>query len=161
VVVCHAASEDRYLRKIESTARHAQWWDPRTRLAFIFWELRTIFAAVRNDGQSDWKAMVIIVVFEILAIVGLTDAAAVYLGPHGCAADKRRWFISIVAPLVSSPNMILRRSPEPLVRNPHHRLVFTHQRLLSPLLQGRRQILRRCCRTSKLTVRRLAPLAHK
>jgi hypothetical protein len=61
-------------------ARRAQWWDPRTWLAFMFWELRTMFAAIRNDGQDDWKAMVIIVVFEIAVMFALTDGAAVYLG---------------------------------------------------------------------------------
>lgn len=61
-------------------ARRAQWWDPRTWLAFMFWELRTIFAAIRNDDLSDWKATVVIVLVEICAIIGLTDAAAVYLG---------------------------------------------------------------------------------
>jgi hypothetical protein len=46
----------------------------------MFWELRTMFAAIRNDGQSDWKAMAIIVVFEIAVMFALTDAAAAYLG---------------------------------------------------------------------------------
>ncbi len=58
----------------------ARWWDPRTWLAFMFWELRTIFAAFSDDDLSDWKATAVIVVFEIVAIVGLTNAAAVYLG---------------------------------------------------------------------------------
>jgi hypothetical protein len=60
-------------------ARRAQWWDPRTWLAFMFWELRSIFATF-DDGLSDWKAAVSIIIFEIFAIVGLTNAAAVYLG---------------------------------------------------------------------------------
>ena len=80
VFVFHAAGKGRHLRKLDGIARCAHWWNPPTWLAFIFWELRTIFAAVGNDGQSDWKATVIIVVFEILAVFGLTDAASVYLG---------------------------------------------------------------------------------
>jgi hypothetical protein len=67
-------------KRIGMAMRTARWWDPRTWLAFMFWELRTMFAAVRDDGQSDWKAMIIIVIFEILAMFALTDAAAVYLG---------------------------------------------------------------------------------
>lgn len=61
-------------------ARRAQWWDPRTWLAFMFWELRTIFAAIRDDGWSDWKAAVVITVVEILGVGALTDAVSVYLG---------------------------------------------------------------------------------
>ncbi len=61
-------------------ARLAQWWDPRTWLAFMFWELRTIARTISDDGLSDWKATGTIVIFEILAIVGLTNATAVYLG---------------------------------------------------------------------------------
>jgi hypothetical protein len=60
--------------------RRAHWWDPRTWLAFIYWELRTVSAVISSDGLSDWKAITLIVVFEILAIVGLTNGAAVYLG---------------------------------------------------------------------------------
>ena len=61
-------------------AQCAHWWDPRTWIAFAFWELRTIFAAIRDDGLSEWKATVVIVVAEIFTIVGLTNAVAVYLG---------------------------------------------------------------------------------
>jgi hypothetical protein len=64
----------------EMKARRAHWWDPRTWLAFMFWELRMICAALYGDGMSDWTATVFIAIFEFLAIVGLTDAAAVYLG---------------------------------------------------------------------------------
>lgn len=60
--------------------QRARWWDPRTWFAFAFWELRTIFAAIRDDGWSDWKATVVIIVVEILGIVALTGAASVYLG---------------------------------------------------------------------------------
>ena len=75
-------------------ARLAQWWDPRTWLAFMFWELRTIARAISDDGLSDWKATGTIVIFEILAIVGLTDATAVYLGHR--LIDKGSPFIFLV-----------------------------------------------------------------
>ena len=75
-------------------ARHAHWWDPRTWLAFMYWELRTISAAISSDGLSDWKAVATIVVFEILVIVGLTNAAAVYLGHR--LIDKGSPFIFLV-----------------------------------------------------------------
>jgi hypothetical protein len=39
-----------------------------------------IARAVGDDGLSDWKATGTIVIFEILAIDGLTDATSVYLG---------------------------------------------------------------------------------
>lgn len=94
MVVCGAAGKGGCLRKIESLARGAHWWDPRTWLGFMFWELRTMFAAVRNDGQSDWKATVIIVVFEILAIFGLTDAVSVSLGHR--IIDKGSPFLYLV-----------------------------------------------------------------
>jgi hypothetical protein len=61
----------------------------------MFWELRTIFAAISADGLSDWKATAVIVVFEILAIVGLTNATAVYLGRRLIA--KGSPFIFLVA----------------------------------------------------------------
>jgi hypothetical protein len=63
--------------KAPDLAKSAHWWDPRTWLAFMFWELRLIFEAFAKDGLSDWKATAVIAVFEILAIVGLTNAAAV------------------------------------------------------------------------------------
>lgn len=83
-------------------ARLAQWWDPRTWLAFMFWELRTIFAAISSDDLSDWKATAVIVVFEILAIVGLTDATAVYLGRR--LIDNGSPFIFLVAFAVAAIN---------------------------------------------------------
>jgi hypothetical protein len=46
----------------------------------MFWELRTIAKSLSDDGLSDWKATGTIVIFEILAIVGLTNATAVFLG---------------------------------------------------------------------------------
>lgn len=75
--------------------RTARWWDPRTWLAFMFWELRTIAEAVSDDGLSDWKATGTIVIFEILAIVGLTDATSVYLGRR--LIDKGSSFVILVA----------------------------------------------------------------
>ncbi len=89
--------------------RTARWWDPRTWLAFMFWELRTIFAAISDDRLSDWKATVIIIVFEILAIVGLTDATAVYVGRR--LIDKGSPFIFLVGfavALVNTPTLIWR-----------------------------------------------------
>jgi hypothetical protein len=83
-------------------AFRARWWDPRTWLAFMFWELRTIARAISSDGLSDWKATGIIVVFEILAIVGLTDAAAVYLGRR--LIDKGSPFVFVVAFAVAIVN---------------------------------------------------------
>ena len=85
---------NRYVEAVMK-ARLAQWWDPRTWLAFMFWELRTIAGAVSNDGLSDWKATATIVIFEILAIVGLTDATSVYLGRR--LIDKGSPFVYLVA----------------------------------------------------------------
>jgi len=82
--------------------RTAQWWDPRTWLAFMFWELRTIFAAISSDGLSDWKAIAVIVVFEIIAIVGLTNSAAVYLGRR--LIDKGSPFIFLVGFAIAAVN---------------------------------------------------------
>ncbi len=73
----------------------------------MFWELRTIFAAISDDGLSDWKAAVIIIVFEILAIVGLTNATAVYLGRK--LIEKGSPFIFIVGfavALVNTPALV-------------------------------------------------------
>src|ERR1039457_2542589 len=100
------ASSGRYA-KADMKTRRAQWWDPRTWLAFMFWELRTIFAAISDDGWSDWKAGVVIVVVEILTIVGLTNAAAVYLGRR--LIDKGSPFIFLVAfavALVNTPALL-------------------------------------------------------
>jgi hypothetical protein len=76
-------------------ALRARWWDPRTWLAFMFWELRTIARAISDDGLSEWKATGTIVIFEVLAIVGLTNAAAVYLGRR--LIDRGSPFIFLVA----------------------------------------------------------------
>lgn len=87
--------------------RSARWWDPRTWLAFMFWELRTIFAAISNDSLSEWKAAVSIVVFEIVAIVGLTNATAVYLGRR--LIQKGSPFIFLVGfavAIVNTPALI-------------------------------------------------------
>jgi hypothetical protein len=53
-----------------------------------------MFGAISDDGLSDWKATAVIVVFEFLAIVGLTEAAAVYLGRR--LIDKGSPFIFLV-----------------------------------------------------------------
>lgn len=63
-----------YAEAVMKTSR-TRWWDPRTWLAFMFWELRTIAGAISDDGLADWKATGTIVIFEILAVVGLADAA--------------------------------------------------------------------------------------
>jgi hypothetical protein len=68
------------VRHLMTDAPRLHWLDPRTWLAFMFWELRTIAAVVSGEDLADWKAVGVIVVFEILAVVGLTNAAAVYLG---------------------------------------------------------------------------------
>jgi hypothetical protein len=71
-----------------------------------------MFAAVRNDGQSDWKAMVIIVVFEILAMFALTDAAAVYLRYR--FIDKGSPFTFLVGFAIAIAN-----TPAILGKHPH------------------------------------------
>ena len=88
----------------------ARWWDPRTWLAFMFWELRTIARAISDDGLADWKATGTIVIFEILAIVGLTNAAAVYLGRR--LIDKGSPFIFLVGfavAIVNTPAILGKR----------------------------------------------------
>ena len=87
--------------------RTAPWWDPRTWMAFMFWELQKIFAAISGDGLSEWKAAVSIAIFEILAIVGLTNATAVYLGRR--LIDKGSPFIFLVVfavGLINTPAMM-------------------------------------------------------
>ena len=91
-------------------APRARWWDPRTWLAFMFWELRTIARAISDDGLADWKATGTIVIFEILAIVGLTNAAAVYLGRR--LIDKGSPFIFLVGfavAIVNTPAILGKR----------------------------------------------------
>jgi len=85
--------------------RTAQWWDPRTWFAFLFWELRTIFAAFGNDDSSEWKAAVVIIVFEILVLVGLTNAIAVHLGRR--LMTKGSPFIFLVGFAVATVNIPL------------------------------------------------------
>jgi hypothetical protein len=58
--------------------RAARWWDPRTWLAFAFWELRTIFKGYSGDGLADWKATGVIMVVETLGLGAITSAWAVY-----------------------------------------------------------------------------------
>jgi len=60
--------------------QRAQWWDPRTWMAFAYWELKTIFAAISDDGWSDWKATTILLALELLAMAALTDAVSVIRG---------------------------------------------------------------------------------
>jgi uncharacterized membrane protein YhaH (DUF805 family) len=101
--------ERQYARPVMKAPR-ARWWDPRTWLAFMFWELRTIARAISDDGLSDWKATGTIVIFEILAIVGLTNAAAVYLGRR--LIDKGSPFIFLVAfavAIVNTPAILGKR----------------------------------------------------
>ena len=83
--------------------RTARWWDPRTWLAFMFWELRTIARAISDDGLSDWKATGTIAIFEFLAIFGLTNATAVYLGRR--LVDKGSPFVFLVAFAVALINI--------------------------------------------------------
>jgi uncharacterized membrane protein YhaH (DUF805 family) len=76
----------------------------------MFWELRTIARAISDDGLADWKATGTIVIFEILAIVGLTNAAAVYLGRR--LIDKGSPFIFLVAfavAIVNTPAILGKR----------------------------------------------------
>jgi hypothetical protein len=61
-------------------ARQVHWWNPRTWLAFAFWELQTMFAAMSNDGLSGWKAAVVIATAEFLAIFAVADAVSVRVG---------------------------------------------------------------------------------
>ena len=56
----------------------AQWWDPRTWLAFAFWELRTILKGYQGDDLADWSATGFLIVVEILGLGALTSAWAVY-----------------------------------------------------------------------------------
>ena len=101
--------ERQYARAVMKAPR-ARWWDPRTWLAFMFWELRTIARAISDDGLGDWKATGTIVIFEILAIVGLTNAAAVYLGRR--LIDKGSPFIFLVAfavAIVNTPAILDKR----------------------------------------------------
>jgi len=101
--------ERQYARAVMKAPR-ARWWDPRTWLAFMFWELRTIARAISDDGLADWKATGTIVIFEILAIVGLTNAAAVYLGRR--LIDKGSPFIFLVSfavAIVNTPAILGKR----------------------------------------------------
>jgi hypothetical protein len=72
--------------------RTARWWDPRTWMAFMFWELRRIFAAISGDAWSEWKAAV---------------STAVYLGRR--LIDKGSPFIFLVVfavGLINTPTMM-------------------------------------------------------
>jgi hypothetical protein len=76
-------------------------------MAFMFWELQRIFAAIGGDVLSEWKAAVSIAIFEILAIVGLTNATAVYLGRR--LIDQGSPFIFLVVfgvGLINAPAMM-------------------------------------------------------
>lgn len=87
--------------------RTAQWWDPRTWLTFMVWQWRTIFAAIYNDGWSDWKATVVVASFEFLAIVGLTNAVSVYFSWR--LTDKLRSFdflVGFAIALVNTPALL-------------------------------------------------------
>lgn len=59
-------------------AQRAQWWDPRTWLAFAFWELRTILKGYQGDDLADWSATGFLIVVEILGLGALSSAWAVY-----------------------------------------------------------------------------------
>jgi ABC-type transport system involved in cytochrome c biogenesis permease subunit len=59
-------------------AQPAQWWDPRTWLAFAFWELRTILKGYQGDDLADWSATGFLIVVEILGLGALSSALAVY-----------------------------------------------------------------------------------
>jgi hypothetical protein len=69
----------------------------------MFWELRAIARAVSDDGLADWKATGTVIIFEILSIVGLTNATAVYLGRR--LIDKGSPFIFLVAFAVALINI--------------------------------------------------------
>jgi hypothetical protein len=59
-------------------ARGAKWWDPRTWLAFAFWELRTILKGYQGEEMADWSATGFLIVVEILALGALSSAWSVY-----------------------------------------------------------------------------------
>ena len=59
-------------------AQRAQWWDPRTWLAFAFWELCTILKGYQGEDLADWSATGFLIVVEILGIGALSSAWAVY-----------------------------------------------------------------------------------
>jgi uncharacterized membrane protein YidH (DUF202 family) len=58
--------------------RFAHWWDPRTWLAFAFWELRTILKGYQGDDMADWSATGFLIVVEILGLGALSSAWSVY-----------------------------------------------------------------------------------
>ena len=72
-------------------------------MAFAFWELRTIFAAIRDDGWSDWKATLVIIALEILGIGTLPDAISVYMGHR--IIDESIPLLFIVALVVALLNI--------------------------------------------------------
>jgi hypothetical protein len=59
-------------------AQRAKWWDPRTWLAFAFWELRTILKGYQGDDLADWSATGFLIVVEILGLGALSSAWSVY-----------------------------------------------------------------------------------
>lgn len=93
-------------RRIHEVAR---WWDPRTWLAFIYWGLRTVFTgfSLSGDDLASWKAVTAIMIFEFFAMVGVTNAAAVFLGHRLMEKDSSFiFFVGCAAVLVNMPALL-------------------------------------------------------
>jgi hypothetical protein len=58
--------------------RAGKWWDPRTWLAFAFWELHSMLKGYSGDTYAAWSATGFLIVVEILGLGALTSAWAVY-----------------------------------------------------------------------------------
>jgi hypothetical protein len=82
--------------------RRAKWWDPRTWMAFAFWELRMTFTATGGENLSDWKAAVTMTVAEILTIAALLDAISVYIGHR---LGDRSVILIVVGFVIASLNL--------------------------------------------------------
>jgi hypothetical protein len=77
--------------------RAAQWWDPRTWLAFAFWELHTILKGYSGDAYAAWSATGFLIVVEILALGALSSAWSVY---HGRRLNDHYIFIVALAVII-------------------------------------------------------------
>jgi hypothetical protein len=78
-------------------AQPAKWWDPRTWLAFAYWELRTILKGYSGDDLSDWQATGVIIVVEFLGLGALTSAWSIY---HERRLPDHYMFIVAMAVLI-------------------------------------------------------------
>jgi hypothetical protein len=68
----------------------------------MFWELRTIAVAAFDDGLADWKAVVTVAAFEMLAIFGFTSSLSAYLGHK--VIEQRGPFVFLVGFAVAALN---------------------------------------------------------